>query len=250
MLVDLLIVRLREGKGDDAMNGKNYLIATIISAMILTLIFIPMSGSQTTVPYDPWCDLNDDGIIDIYDVVLVTSKYDSTGEPVNKTALLYNINQTLTELLTKIDSLNASLLDLEAYVETRITELYTIIIEHESRISELEAELAILNATKLGKPDYDSFKDPEVGEWKYLQPDIPWRFDHHLNTNNVIVYLVFSNDSVGTNINHHWYGGQNSGTWWGGAWWSELTKDYIMVTRYAHSNECAYVRVMIWKIPQ
>jgi hypothetical protein len=237
------LVIVSEGKGDNIMNEKKYLVALMLSAIILTLILIPISGSQTTPQYDPWYDLNDDGIIDIYDVVSVCAIYDSKGTPINKTALLL-------ELQAKIDSLNASLLDLKAYIETRITELETIIDEQQSRILELEAELAILNATKLGKPDYDSFKDPEVSGWKYLQPDIPWRFDHHLNTTNVIVYLVFSNDSVGTNINHHWYGGQNSGTWWGGAWWSELTKDYIMVTRYAHSNECAYVRVMIWKIPE
>lgn len=213
---------------------KNYLIALLFSVLILSLAFAPLSGSQTTsqVEYDHWRDLNDDGVINIYDVVYLTSIYGAKGTPINKT-------QLLLEVLEKMESLNASLLALEA-----------IIAEQQARISELETEIAILNATKLGKPDYDSFEDPEVGGWQYLQPDIPWRFDHHLNTTNVIVYLVFSNDRVGSNINHHWYGGQNSGTWWGGAWWSQLTRDYIMVTRYAHSDECAYVRVIIWKIPE
>jgi hypothetical protein len=236
------LVIANKGKGGDIMNEKNYLVALMLSAMILTLILIPISGSQITPQYDPWVDINDDGVIDIFDAISFATVFGTTGTPINKTALLL-------ELQAKIESLNASLLNLEAYLITRITDLETMIAQQQTRISELETQLAILNATKLGKPDYDSFEDPEVGEWRYLQPDIPWRFDHHLNTTNVIVYLVFSNDSIGTNINHHWYGGQNSGTWWGGAWWSELTKDYIMVTRYAHSNECAYVRVMIWKIP-
>lgn len=207
-------------------------MAVCFSGIVLALAFAPLTGSQTTPDYDPWMDLNDDGAINLYDAVMLLSRYGTKGTPINKT-------QLLLEILERIDSLNASLPELEA-----------IIAEQQARISELETEIAILNATKLGKPDYDSFEDPEVGRWQYLQPDIPWRFDHHLNTTDVIVYLVFSNDTAGSNINHHWYGGQNSGTWWGGAWWSQLTKGYIMVTRYAHSNECAYVRVMIWKIPE
>jgi len=217
------------------------LIIAILGTFCLTVTLftvIPIR-SQTTEPYDPWEDLNDDGKIDIYDAVLLLNSYGTTGSPVNKTALLYNVNETFTELLLKIDSLNASLIDLEA-----------LLAEQQTKILELETKLAILNATKLGKPDYDSFKDPEVGGWQYLAPDDPWRFDHHLGTTNVIVYLMFSNDINGSNINHHWYGGQNSGTWWGGAWWSNLTEDFILVERYAHSDECAYVRVMIWKIPE
>jgi len=59
--------------------------------------------------YNPWRDLNDDGVINIYDVVMVTGIYGSTGTPINKTALLYNVNDTFTELLSRIDSLNSSL---------------------------------------------------------------------------------------------------------------------------------------------
>jgi hypothetical protein len=222
---------------------KDLIIAVLITfCLTATLFTIVPTKSGNGSSYDPWKDLNDDGVIDSTDLGMLGTSWATTGDPVNKTALLL-------ELQAKIESLNASLLNLEAYLITRITDLETMIAQQQTRISELETQLSILNATKLGKPDYDSFEDPEVGGWRYLQPDVPWRFDHHLNTTNVIVYLVFSNDSIGTNINHHWYGGQNSGTWWGGAWWSELTKDYIMVTRYAHSNECAYVRVMIWKIP-
>jgi hypothetical protein len=49
----------------------------------------------------------------------------SFGDSVNKTALLYNVNDTFIELLVRIDSLNASL------------------VEHQSRIAELETELVL-----------------------------------------------------------------------------------------------------------
>jgi hypothetical protein len=49
--------------------------------MILALVFCLNVGSQTTMPYDPWADINDDGIIDIYDLVNMANKYGATGDP-------------------------------------------------------------------------------------------------------------------------------------------------------------------------
>jgi hypothetical protein len=98
---------VNRGNGGDVMSVKNYLVALMLSVMILTLILIPISGSQTTPQYDPWFDLNDDGVIDILDVVTVTSIYGSKGTPINKTALLL-------ELLSKIDNLEERVEMLEA----------------------------------------------------------------------------------------------------------------------------------------
>jgi len=49
---------------------------------------------------------------------------------------------------------------------------------------------------------------------------------------------------------HQWlYGGQDT-TWWdAGAYWCDLTRNTITVKRYS-SPAWAYVRVMIWKIPE
>jgi len=134
------------------------LIAVCIS-VVIALAFSPMSGSQTIEPYDPWVDY-DDGDIDLYDAVLLLSRYGTKGSPVNKTALLYNVNETLTELLLKIDSLNATVFELQ------------------SRILELETQIAILNATKLGKPDY-------VSPWTYIAEGSYHIFEHDLNSTNL-----------------------------------------------------------------
>ena len=123
------------------MNVKNYLIAAVLSAMVLALMFIPMSGSQTTPQYDPWADINDDGKIDIKDVSYTARLFGTTGDPVNKTALLYNVNATLTELLSRIDQLNASV----KWLQSRVDQLDTLVTELQSRVVQLDASLAELN---------------------------------------------------------------------------------------------------------
>jgi len=81
--------------------------------------------------YDPWCDFDDDGDIDIYDIVEIAGRYGTAGTPVNKTALLYNISNTFSELLSIIDSLNTTVIELENtvnYLNTTVIYLNETII--------------------------------------------------------------------------------------------------------------------------
>jgi hypothetical protein len=41
------------------------------------------------MPYDPWADINDDGIIDIYDLVNMANKYGATGDPTKNVTIIY-----------------------------------------------------------------------------------------------------------------------------------------------------------------
>jgi hypothetical protein len=84
----------------------NIILATVLLASII-IAGISTSTSESMHPYDPWYDLDDDGDIDIYDVVTICTHYDTEGTPINKTALLL-------ELLERVDSLNASLVELQA----------------------------------------------------------------------------------------------------------------------------------------
>lgn len=117
------------------MTTKRDLVIVILATFCLTLtlfVVIPTRSASTTdtsLEYDPWYDLDDDGQIFLYDAVALLSRYGMKGTAINKTALLYNVNDTFTELLSRIDSLNASLLDLEAYFETRINILEATIAE-------------------------------------------------------------------------------------------------------------------------
>jgi predicted secreted protein len=48
------------------------------------------TSSQSTPTYDPWADLNDDGKINILDVVGVTGIYGASGDPIAKASLEYD----------------------------------------------------------------------------------------------------------------------------------------------------------------
>jgi hypothetical protein len=89
-----------------------------ISAVLLISLFfvgITASTSYTSEEYDPQYDFDNDGDIDIVDVVKVAIRYGSTGIPTN--------DSDISELLSKIDSLNTSLLE----TQERLVELEEIV---------------------------------------------------------------------------------------------------------------------------
>ena len=71
----------------------------LFTSLFLSNIILAQDGGS----YDPWMDLNDDGIIDPQDLQLLASIYSSSGTPINKTELLL-------ELEARLDSLNMTLL--------------------------------------------------------------------------------------------------------------------------------------------
>lgn len=78
---------------------RNLALTLVSAALTLMLLVSPfLVGSTASVTYNPWADLNDDGDVDIFDVVLLAGHYSSIGIPVNKTELLYNVSDTLRRL--------------------------------------------------------------------------------------------------------------------------------------------------------
>ena len=79
-------------------------IKLLLVGLIVVLAFTQVAVTSPNVSsYDPWLDLNDDGIIDVNDLQILALIYATSGEAINKTALLL-------ELEARLDSLNASLL--------------------------------------------------------------------------------------------------------------------------------------------
>jgi len=80
-------------------------IATFCLATTLCMV-IPTRSSLETNSYDPWLDINDDGNINILDISSLAIIFGTSGSPVNKTALLL-------ELQDKIETLEAAIKNLE-----------------------------------------------------------------------------------------------------------------------------------------
>jgi uncharacterized coiled-coil protein SlyX len=222
------------------------LVVTILAAFCLAMIMFTVIPVGSYGTYDPWLDYNDDGKIDAKDISLPCLNYASTGTPINKTELLYNVNATFTELLSRIDSLNSTITLLNATVTTMNASLIQLQSTVDSlnttlnqRINDLETEIAILNTTKLGKPDYDStWCSVSQGGFKILT--------HNLDTTEVLVYMIGYKDY----INQIQYGGDDTSYYQWGAYWSELTTTTIRITRQSADVNWPWIRVLIWKIPQ
>ena len=222
----------------------NIMLLTILSASFFLVSSTASNYETTSVEYNPWRDLNDDGIIDIYDVVMVTGIYRSTGTPINKTALLYNVNDTFTQLLDRIEILESDRTDLF----NLYWQLYNLYGDLQANQTQVYVELDSLqdlcdelDQNKLGVPDYDS-------EWTALAKGDN-SFGHPLGTTDVIVYIV-GKKTWGGAIHQIEYGGEKS-TIIGqhGVFWYKLTETEITVYRNNDDGNWEYVRVMLWKIP-
>jgi hypothetical protein len=102
------------------LNGKNCLIAAILSAIVLALAFIPLSGSQTSMSYDPWADINDDGKIDIKDVAYTARLSGTSGDPTKPVVITgYNWKTLYYEI--NVPPLSYGLLDIPTAGYSAIT---------------------------------------------------------------------------------------------------------------------------------
>jgi hypothetical protein len=217
-------------------------LALASTVMIAALLVGTTSSTSTTGirDYNPWCDLDDDGDIDIYDIVDMANRYGTTGTPVNKTELLYNVSNTYTALLTQIASLQTQL---DSQNDT-LSLLHTWLDANVTKIAELQDSLMILNATKLGAPDYDS-------EWVVMPAGASSIFTHNLSTTNVLVYLLGKKNGISPYIHQKEYGGlMNTLGSQIGVYWYDLTATTLTVYRHAQGPSWNYVRVMVWKIPE
>lgn len=263
---------------------KNLLLNTL-AAICLSLVFVsalPMDSIQQYEEYDPWMDVDDNGIINMLDLYNVALRFGTSGDPGNKTELLYNVSNTFAELLARLDILNSTLAGLEtkydelnasltskiasmentillmqtdlgqqkvliymmnASLTAKIAYLEVLCSEMDTRIDELSTLIAVLNATKLGAPDRDS-------GWIPISQGQEIIFNHNLNTTNVLVYMIGKySDSASPYIHQIQFGADNLVTTVGGARWYDLTVNSIRVRREANDANWNYVRLFIWKIP-
>lgn len=81
---------------------KHMIIGFLAFCLVATLLI----GVTSSAEYDPWCDINDDGVINILDIVNLGIRFGTEGTPINKTELLLT-------LLDRVDRLEARISELE-----------------------------------------------------------------------------------------------------------------------------------------
>jgi len=211
------------------------LVTLVLTSFVLVGVTISEFPPELPGTYSPWGDLNDDGVINIFDIVWLTGRYKETGTPVNKTALLYNVSDTFTEILSQIDYLNNEL-------QNRTTNLETQIASMNMTIAELQSEIEVLGNTKIGEKLWDS-------DWRSLAiGENIFNFGGPLSTyDNTLVYMVGRKTFTGV-LHQIDYGGYAHGLYYYGAYWYDLTLNDIKVNRHGNDANWNYIRIIIWEI--
>lgn len=100
------------------MNKKDLVVSVLASfCLTATLFMIVPIRSQPVEEYDPWVDTNDDGMIDIKDILHLALKYGATGTPINKTELLLKLEARLEILNATVIALGQQISSLEVETE-------------------------------------------------------------------------------------------------------------------------------------
>ena len=92
---------------------KHFALGFLAFCLTATLLV----GVTSSAEYDPWVDGNDDGIIDIVDIVNLAIRFGEEGTPINKTALLLELQDTVATLENNIAALNGLATDLQSTIE-------------------------------------------------------------------------------------------------------------------------------------
>jgi hypothetical protein len=219
------------------------LATVLLSSMFLVSITISEFPPEPQGAYSVWGDLNDDGKIDILDIVWMAGHYGTTGTPINKT-------QLLLDLLLKIEQLNTTIIEQQntiSLLNETVNYLNTTVIN-------LNETVTILNSTGLGAPDYDS-------GWVSIGAGQTRQFVHNLGSLELLVYVVGQTyetySYVDSPLCQILYGGNNfiypgGEEYHNGFWWYAVNENRIDVRNFG--VQCAgnphHVRVIIWKIPQ
>jgi len=129
---------------------KRSLIVVLLTFCLTATLSMIIPIESRVGYYDPWLDINDDGNIDMKDVAAVAKAYGSVGEPINKTALLLEIQDRLDNLEDMVQALEKK-----------------VVVEYQKKLKfwtrDLTNEVACHSTVWTPMPD----------TWFYIQPKVP-----------------------------------------------------------------------------
>lgn len=82
------------------MKERRLILTALITFCLTATLFrvLLINGESPVGTYDAWYDVNDDGRIDILDIVKLTARYGTTGTPINKTELILDLQERVNAL--------------------------------------------------------------------------------------------------------------------------------------------------------
>jgi hypothetical protein len=221
------------------------IIALAAFCLTATLFMIVSTRSQSQSQYDPWVDLNDDGAINILDAITLSNHFLESGTPINKTALLL-------ELQSKVDSLNSSLLALQSLTTYLQNEVFMMRVGYDAKFAELQTTINTLNATITELQSRNTELENRVSILETLHGlPIDW-------TNGLVGYWKFdegngteAGDSSGNNNNGTL---ENGPTWVDGKYGKAVSfdgsDDYVEVPQSSTLDIVDGVSIVAWVYPK
>jgi hypothetical protein len=76
-------------------NRKHLVLSSLIALALLAVAFTPISSQQGVREYDPWVDLNGDGMIEGKDIAVVAKLFDTSGDPLTRNVNVTNWPSTI-----------------------------------------------------------------------------------------------------------------------------------------------------------
>jgi hypothetical protein len=84
---------------------------TVIAVLLAPSLLVGLTASAT---YDPWCDLDEDGKVSIFDVVQIAASYGTTGDP-SKNVTVTNWPSPAPYYEAQVQYLNVSWVNYDAH---------------------------------------------------------------------------------------------------------------------------------------
>jgi hypothetical protein len=190
---------------------KKNLAAALLAFFILAIMFVTVPIKSSTSVYDPWADVSGptvgvpDGVINMRDVAYEVSLFNTEGTPINRTDLIARIDSlnASLQLETVYRNENESLLYMEinnlvlslAQMNTTIIQLQATNANLTSRVSALEvnSSLAIPSNSSYS---YNAAQTSEAFNWVDI-PDMSVTLTVNRTSNLMILFSTDAYCAVG-----------------------------------------------------